>query len=371
VASKPKILLVVTLAEVGGAQSYVRELVPGLTGDLDVTVAAYGPGPLGDAVRASGARFVPLRHVRRPLSPVRDVLGLFELWRLCHALAPDIVHANSSKAGILARLAAVAARVPVRVFTAHGWAFKAAPGRAARLYLAADRLVRPLTSAVVCVSEAERAAGIAARTCDAARTVVIHNGVDAGRAPQHVERDDGVMRIVSVGRLAAPKDFLTLIRATARLDPARVRVTVLGDGPDRPQLEAEIARLGLAGVVELAGEVDDVPQRLAGADVFVLSSRSEGLPVSVLEAMAAGLPVVATDVGGLRELVEDGAGGLLVPPGDVDSLAARLDALLADPALRRRLGGESRRRAQEKFSIHTFRAAHLDLYRRLLDRPVG
>jgi glycosyltransferase involved in cell wall biosynthesis len=358
---RPRLLIAVTLAETGGAQTYVASLLPALSG-FEVTVAAYGPGPLREAVERAGAAYVPLRHVRRPLHPWRDLLGLVELVRLCRRVRPHVVHANSSKAGILARLAAAATGVPVRIFTVHGWAYRAHSGLAARGYLTAERLVRPLTTATICVAETERETGLRERTCDAARTVVIPNAVDVGRAPAAALAGDPPL-ILSVGRLKAPKDFATLVRALA-LVRAPFAATVAGDGPERAELAALARRLGVR--VELAGERDDVPRLLAGADVFVLASRSEGLPLSILEAMAAGLPVVASAVGGVPELVEAGVTGLLVPPGEDAALADALEHLLADAELRRRLGAAGRARAAERFDLPRFHAEHLELYRALL-----
>ena len=368
---RPRVLIVITLAETGGAQSYVRDLVPALVERYDVAVAAFGPGPLADAVRQAGARYLPLRHVRRAVSP-RDLLGLVELVRLMRRERPVVVHANSSKAGVLGRLAATMARTPVRVFTAHGWAFGAASGRSRALYLWVDRLMRPLTTVVVCVSESERAAGLAARTCSARRTVVIHNAVEVDEATVASPEGGPPLQLVSVGRIAPPKDFSTLVRAVGRLERRSVRLAVLGDGPGRAALDAAIQKLGLAGSVELVGEVRDVPARLAQAHIFVLSSRSEGLPISVLEAMAAGLPVVAADVGGIKEVVEDGVTGYLFEPGDVAALAQRLAALSADSALRAALGAAGRERAAALFALPRWRERHMQLYDDLiLGRGLG
>lgn len=360
-------LIVVTLAEVGGAQTYVAHLVPALTGEFDVTVAAWGPGPLRAAVEAAGARYVPLRYVRRPLSPLYDLLGLVELVLLCLRIRPSIVHANSSKAGVLARVAARLTGVPSRIFTVHGWAFAAYRGRTSQAYLLADRAMRRLTTAIVCVAENERRLGIRAGTCDPDRTVVVHNAVDvAGAARADPARDEAAL--LSVGRFTYPKDPETLLRAAARLPAGGWRLQLVGDGPDRERLEELQRELGLEHAVEFLGARDDVPALLAAASAFVLSSRSEGLPLSVIEAMAAGLPIVASDVGGLHELVEDGSSGLLVPAGDVDALADALRRLVADPAERQRLGNAARARAEERFDLPAFRAAHLALYRRELAR---
>ena len=364
--ARPRILLLVTLAEVGGAQTYVAHLVPGLVEEFDVTVAAWGPGPLREAVEAAGARYVPLQHVRRAVSLWHDPLGLLELVRLCRRLRPDIVHANSSKAGILGRLAARIAGVPVRIFTVHGWAFAQYHGAASALYLWLDRLVRPLTTEFICVSQSTRDTGIAARTCRPQNTSVIPNSVDVESTPRAPLNGDPP-RVVSVGRLKEPKDFVGLVRALS-LANVPYRAAIVGDGPDRPIIEQAIRAHAVAEHVALLGERDGVADQLAASDVFVLASRSEGMPLSVLEAMAAGLPVIASAVGGVPELVVSGETGLLVPPDDVDALADALRAVLTDAQLRRAMGDAGRARAQQLFDLPGFRTAHVQLYRAALSR---
>jgi len=364
---RPRILLLITLAEVGGAQTYVASLLPALVERFDVVVAAHGTGPLREAAAAAGVRFEPLAHVRRPVG-AHDVAGVVELVRLLRRHRPDILHASSSKAGVLGRLAGALAGVPIRIFTVHGWAFAAYSGATGRVYRVADRLVRPLTTVTVCVSERERKLGLAARTCDPARTVVIPNAVDVAGAPRVRAGSRERPLIVAVGRLKAPKDFVTLVRALGRLEPGSFDAVIVGEGPDRERLEDEIGRLGLAERVTLAGERSDVPELLAAADVFALASSSEGMPVSVLEAMAAGLPVVASRVGGLAEQVVEGETGVLVEPGDPEDLARALDRLVADIELRRSLGAAGRARAEQAFDLEPFRRAHVELYSRELAR---
>jgi glycosyltransferase involved in cell wall biosynthesis len=364
---RPKVLLLITLAEVGGAQTYVASLLPALAERFDVVVAAHGPGPLRKAAEEAGVRFVALRHVRRPINPWRDLAGFLELTRLLRRERPDILHVSSSKAGVLGRLAAAAAQVPIRIFTVHGWAFAARSGLPSRLYRWADRLVQPLTTATICVSENDRFSGLRAHTCVGERTVVIRNGVSLDTAPRaRHERQRPLL--VSVGRLKAPKDFMTLARALARMPVGSFDALIVGDGPDRPALEAELGLLGIGDRVQLAGERNDVRELLAAADIFVLSSVSEGLPVSVLEAMAAELPVVASRVGGVPELVADGENGFLVPPRAPDELAAAIGRLVEDRDLRRRLGAVGRVRAETRFNLNSFQRAHLELYAAELSR---
>jgi glycosyltransferase involved in cell wall biosynthesis len=366
VPTPPRLLYVITLAEVGGAQTYISNLLPAVTEAFDVSVAAHGDGPLRAACVEAGVRFIQLRHVRRPLSPLRDVLGLIELTKLFRRLHPNIVHLNSSKVGVLGRLAARLAGVPVCIFTVHGWAFKASDGFAAFVYRLLDRATRPLTTAIVCVSETERNVGLAARTCTAAQAVVIRNAVAVPARRRRELAGTRPLRLISVGRLAEPKDFSTLVSAVGLLPRGGVELQILGDGPQRTTIEQQIRRLGLENAVVLVGTVDDVPERLIEADIFVLSSRSEGMPMSILEAMAAGLPVVASDVGGIREMIASDEAQFLVRPGDAGALAEALTQLLSDSRLRESVGARNRVRAEDEFSFARFQEEHLALYNALL-----
>ena len=361
--------MLITLSELGGAQSAVALLLPGLSGRFEVTLAAQGSGPLRAAAEAAGARYVELRHVRRPIDPWHDALALVELVRLCRRVRPEIVHAHSSKIGVLGRLAAWLARVPIRIFTVHGWSFAAYDGHTRSLFLRIERLMRPLTTTVVCVSDATRREGLAARACDPRRTVVIHNAVEVGSFRPSTRRG-GIAEVVGVGRFAYPKDFVTLL-AALRLVEAPFHLRLAGDGPALTAVASAVGREGLAQRVELLGPRADVPDLLAASDVFVLSSRSEGFPVSVLEAMAAGLPVVATNVGGVAEAVEHGETGFLVPASDAEALARALERLVVDASLRRRLGAAGRARALGSFDVPRYCAAYEELYRAHLSVPAA
>jgi glycosyltransferase involved in cell wall biosynthesis len=361
VSSRPKLLLLVTLSETGGAQTYVASLLPGLVDTFEVTVAASGAGPLATAARDTGAEFVRLRHLRRPLRPWHDVPALIELAQLMRRKRPHIVHVSSAKAAALGRFAAWLTSVPVRIYTVHGWAYLAHDGFTGAAYRWIERLLRPLTTVTICISESERRAGLAARTCDGRSTVVIHNGVDLIGRPVTAMRHE-IPQLIAVGRLRPPKDPITLVQALAALRPGSFHALLVGDGPDRPEVVAELRRLGLETDVELVGDRGDIPELLADSDIFVLSSRSEAFPLSILEAMAAELPVVASSVGGVPEIVVDGETGVLIPPEDPVSLARALAWLIGDADARRALGKAGRARVSERFDLASVQEAHRLLY---------
>jgi glycosyltransferase involved in cell wall biosynthesis len=198
---------------------------------------------------------------------------------------------------------------------------------------------------------------------------VVHCGVDvASLAPAcgPAKTDGDALDVVCVGRLVPVKGQLVLLEAVARLraDGIDTRLTLVGEGPSRPQLEARIAELGLGEHVEITGAVAH-PRALAwvaSADVFCLASFAEGVPVSLMEAMALGVPVVSTRIMGIPELIADGESGLLVPPGDADRLTAALTALARDPSLRARLAAAGRQAVETEFDVDRTTEQLLELF---------
>ena len=346
----PRLLVIVTLAEAGGAQTFASTLVAGLRDRYEVTVAAHGPqGALADACAELDVPFRHVRHLRRDPHPYHDAAAVRELRALARELRPDVVQINSSKAGVLARLA-LARTGAKTVFTAHGWAFSGRGGAAGAVYTAAERAVAPLSDAIVCVSshdlELARERGISPR----GGLLVIHNGVDAPKAlPDRRPQGDRLV-LGCTARLAPPKDLITLLEALAQPGCEGWELRIFGDGPDRAAVEARREELRLEHRVTLLGNRSDIPAQLADCDAFALISDWEGLPYSILEAMAAGLPVLTTRVGGIGDLVVPGATGELVAPRDARAAAVVLARWAADPGLLPPLGASAHARARESFS---------------------
>lgn len=345
---------------------HVRDLSKRLLEDgHEVMVVVGGEGPFTNALRAAGVEYRPLRFLVRPIRPARDLAAFWELRRALLEWRPDVVAAHSSKAGVLARLAARSVGVPV-VYTAHGWSFtEGIPELQRRLFAVVERMVGPLADCIIVVSEYDRQLAIAHGIAPRDRVVVVHNGVPD--VPQGHRARPAVHppRLIMVARFEPQKDHMTLLRALAGLRDLEWELELVGNGPTLEAVRAEARRLDMLRRIRFMGVRHDVADRLVAAQVFVLTSRWEGFPLSVLEAMRAGLPVVASDVGGVREAVAHGRSGFVVPRGDADALRATLVPLLMQPQLRDRMGAEGRKRYESYFTFERMYRNTLQIYQRV------
>jgi len=354
--------------EVGGTENGVVNLVTALAVHARhsvVAVTTSGPLarrlPAGVAVHVLGKR------------PGLDPAAVVRLVRLLRRLRPDVVHSRNwgaFDAVPAARLAGVRAVIHGE----HGREAADPEGRDGRRNRV-RRLLAPLVSQWVTVSDDLRRWLVERVGIPAARVVTIHNGVDTTR---FVEGDRERARealglppaspvVGTVGRLDPVKDHLGLVDAFRRIRARRpdAVLVIAGDGPLRDALRRAVTAAGLGAAVRLLGERADVPRVLAALDVFVLPSLAEGISNTVLEAMACGLPVVATRVGGNPELVEDGVTGRLVAARQPAALSAAVLEYLDDPVLARLHGKAGRQRAVAEFSLERMATRYLALYRRV------
>ena len=339
-----RIAHVVIGGDVAGGQIVALRLAQAtLEAGHDVLFVSPSGGPFLDLVREAG---MPAHVV--PLSGVFDLRALMRLVRVFRTAHVDVVHTHGHFAvNVLARVAGRLAGAGVLSHMHIQNAFRTGRGRRAQITL--DNATARLCFAIVAVSEATRADLV--RQGYPKRTVTVPNGIEATEAAEAVQLAEGPT-ILEVARLADVKGQRTLIAALAGLDATAVLVgrDLEHGGAYEDELRAEAQRLGVAERVVFAGYRTDVPQLLAGCDVFCLPSRAEGMPLVVLEAMAQGKPVVASAVGGTPELVVDGETGLLVAPGDVRALTNAIGRLLGDPGLARRLGEAGLERVRTSFS---------------------
>jgi glycosyltransferase involved in cell wall biosynthesis len=362
----------------GGVAVHVRALTEGLIGRGHQVDAVTSRGPLAGELKELGAGVVEVDLHPEIGDLIRDARTFRKLAATMRAGPWDLVHTHGNKGGVLGRLSARLAALPV-VHTPHGFAYRSQASRERRaqglrraLTFGVEKALSPLAAAIVCVSEWELAETLRDGVAGPDRLVVVHNGV-----PITVEAEpdaelrafrDGAPLIGFLARLHPEKAPLVLSEAFARLAEQGVafRGVLIGDGPLAEAVEHDLARRGLADQVLVRPFSGDPNPALAAFDLYVLPSLWESLPLGALEAMAHGLPVVACDVGGVAEAVVDGRTGLLVAPADVEALTGALARLAIDQDERRRMGESGRLRCREHFSVERMVESTERVYERVV-----
>ena len=318
-----------------------------------------------DDLRARGIPYRPLKFLDRPIRP-KDSRALLEVRAAIKAFDPDLISAHSAKARWLGGVAARTLGTRV-LYTAHGWPFAdgVSPG-AARVYRVAERAVAPFAARIVTVSDYDRDLGLKYRIADAEKLVTVHNGMPEIGA-QVAAPAVSPPRLIMVARFEAQKDHGTLLKALAELEQPW-QLDLVGDGPRLNEMQSLAQQLGLAGRTRFLGARNDVAALLADAQIFLLITHWEGFPRSILEAMRAGLPVVASDVGGIGESVQNDVTGLLVKRGQVAELRTKLSRLLDDAALRAKYGAAGQARYQAHFTFEQMLAKTQRVYQDILAR---
>ena len=315
----PRILQIVTRANVGGVAVHVVDLLRGLQDDFDMILATGEEGYLTEEARALGIECHFLPGLVQKIDPLSDLKAVSSTVRAMRKIQPDMVHCHTTKAGLIGRLAARLLNVPA-IYTVHTWCFTKGTARSWRIFgPPSETVAARWAKRIITVSDANRMAGIRRRVAGPEKFVTVHNGVEDcfARAKPAV---GNVPRIVMVARFVAQKNQALLIDAVNAVG-SPVVLTFVGDGPLQQQAMQKAASCPAHIKVEFLGEQRDVTKILSSSNLFVLSTNWEGFPVSVLEAMRAGLPVIAMDVDGVREAVKNGDNGLLVPAGDLDALS--------------------------------------------------
>lgn len=365
-----RVVYIITRSDaIGGAHVHVRDLAARLLAEgHSVQILVGGEGPFTRQLSDRGIPFTNVPSLVRAISPWDDLQAFLHMRRILSSLKPDLVSTHSSKAGWLGRAASRSLGIPA-IFTAHGWAFTdGVPEKQRRLYVLAEKLAARFGDHIITVSsfdkELARAHGVAPET----KMIPIHNGMPDVPSELLAQPESEPPHMIMVARFEEQKDHATLLAALAQLKQFSWTLELIGDGPLRPAVERLAEGLGIRNRIEFVGAVDDVAERLARAQIFVLTSRWEGFPRSILEAMRAGLPVVASDVGGVAESVADAINGYLVPRGDVFAVKERLQRLLIDPDLRIGMGRRARQRFEKEFTFDRMFEKTISVYRDVLGK---
>ncbi len=388
-----KVLRVIARLNMGGPALHVAYLTEGLAErGYDTTLVAgslaRGEDSMAFVAEARGVEVVKIDELHREISPLRDLVAVFRLARLIRAERPQILHTHTAKAGAIGRLAALVAGPdgpPIVVHTFHGHVLHGYfdPFRTG-IFRLLERFLARTSTALIAVSPQVRDDLVSLHVAPAEKFTVVRLGIELD---ERVAIDDAMRaearRVMGippgrfvvgwVGRMTGVKRTDDVVRAFATLRARDVDacLCIVGDGPDREQVERRAHELGVIRDCLFLGYQEDVARFFAVFDAFVLSSVNEGTPVVAIEALAAARPVVATRVGGVPDVVTEGVDGFLVEPGDVEALAERLERLARDPELRRAMGEAGRARMLPRYAVGRLIDDIDRLYRSLLEAARG
>jgi len=379
-AARTRVLRLITRMNIGGPARQAILLTKGLSAEFPTVLAAGRPVQVEGVLTDPD---VPVRHVPlvRPVRPTTDLRCLIAVRRLLQGSGASLVHTHMAKAGTVGRLAALPSgrrRRPRLVHTFHGHVLQGYfAGPQQRAFVQFERFLAKHTDVLIAVSPEVRDELLDLGIGKPAQYRVIPLGFDlapllavgtpggpAGRLRAALGIAENVPLAGTVGRLVPVKDHATLFSALVSVPG--LHLAVLGDGELRATLEALASELGIADRTHFTGWWTDVPSALADLDVVVLSSRNEGTPVALIEALAAGRAVVATDVGGVRHVVQDGETGWLCGPGDSAGLARLMQQVISEPEASGRMAEAGRLRVAARFGYERLLAEHRSLYEDLL-----
>ncbi len=364
---RKKILYVITKSNFGGAQRYVFELATSLPKDrYDIAVACGGNGVLADKLRAAGIHIFEIKSFQRDINFKKEIQAFFELLKVIKTFTPDIVHLNSSKAGGIGSLASRILGVKKIIFTAHGWAFweNRSPLWRSLVWFFSwltalfshhiivvssfeyDRTHLPFTKHKFQVIQTA-VPQIAFKTREEARSALTTFGTKAPTGDP--------IWLCTIGEYVQNKNLLTAIRAVEEVNAQHTQklfYTLIGNSGDQENmLRTYVKDRALEEYVQIIGFVDNARDYLKAFDMFLLPSFKEGMPYGLLEAGAASLATVASNVGGIPEVIYDKKTGLLIDPKDISSIASALSYLLTHKEERNRLAHTLTEKVENEFAL--------------------
>ncbi len=382
-----RVLRVIARLNVGGPALHVTHLAQGLAERGYETTLVAGDVGRGEESMAfvaerAGVEVVRLPGLSRELSPLRDALAAVRLARIIRRVRPDVVHTHTAKAGAVGRAAALLAglrRRPVVVHTFHGHVLRGYFGRVGTLiFRGIETALARTTDRLIAVSPEVRDELVHLGVAPASKFSIVRLGLELERRVDfsgdvaEVRRRHGIRPEKFVvgwfGRMTAVKQTDDLLTTLTGLRERSIDALLLlvGDGDDRARLEQRAHDLGVARSCLFLGYQQDVAPWFAVCDAVLLTSVSEGTPATIIEALAAGRPVVATKVGGVSDVVDEGETGFLVRAGDTHALAERLEILARDPSRREAMGSLGRTRVLERYAVERLVDDVDALYRELL-----
>ena len=366
-----KIVRIIARLNIGGPAINAVLLSEGLNDNGFKTTFVTGSiekdeGDMSYFAYERGVRPVIVNELSREINVFKDLIALWKIYKIVKKEKPDIVHTHTAKAGALGRIAAILAGVPVRVHTFHGHVFDGYFNNAAtRIFIAIERFLGRFTAKIISVSNSV-ANDVVMRynIVPKGKVAVIPLGFDLqrffaidkykGNLKKELGLNEDILLVGIVGRLVPIKNHKMFLDAARKILATShysltTKFIIVGDGELRQELEEYVDKIGIRQHVVFLGWRRDLESIYADLDIVCLTSLNEGTPVSLIEAMACGKPVVATDVGGVKDIVKESINGLLVPSGDVDGFRSAIINILQDNEKRMRMGDNGREFVRANF----------------------
>ncbi len=363
---RQKVILVITKSNWGGAQKYVYDIATGLHArGFDVQVATGGTGEMTHRLQERGVRVLPLLHMKNNMNPIGSFRAFMELVSLFRREQPEVVHINSSKAGLFGTLAGRLANVPHIIFTAHGWPFNEERPLWQKIILRGLMKMAVLAShKTICVSNKTKI-DLRAGSMLYPKCVIIHNGIGpiSFKSPTAFYEDFRQIRreriaMVSIGELHPSKGFHIALTYLSQLRDLSWEWFILGEGYYRTQIEILIKKHNLTSRVHLLGHTKDAAQYLESFDLFFLPSRTEALAYVAIEALQSTLPIIASNVGGIPEVLAHDPGSTLIDIRNASSIET-LREILSSP-IRKITSG--RNELRKEFSLELMIEKTIKIY---------
>lgn len=368
-AQQSKILYLITQSEQGGASRYVFDLATNLKSKgYEIIIAAGGKHELFSNAQNNGIKTYQVKNLVREINPIKDISAYFEIKSLIKKIKPDILHLNSSKAGVLGSLAGKN-NVKKIIYTVHGFVFnEPLSSWKKNLYIFAEKFSSKYKNKLICVSEYDRQVGIKNKIADDKKFITIHNGIknitflDKQAARQKLNLPNDKIIIGTIANLYRTKGLNYLIEAAKIVTNQipNVIFRVIGFGDLEKELNDQIKDYNLTDKFIIEKKTDGF-KYLKAFNVYAASSVKEGLPYTILEAMLAELPIVATKVGGIPEMIND-KNGILVEPKNPQALAQGIIKLLSDNNLAYQLSTQAVKDAEKMFDLEKMIMATESIY---------
>jgi len=365
-----KLLFIITKSEIGGTQRFLYELVTRLNLEKYDILIASGKSlkredDLFTKLSRENIKTIKIRNFSNMFG-IKNLLAFFEIFKIIKNEKPDIVYLLSSEAGFSGSIAAFIYRFgrkkPKIIYRIGGWAFKEPHNIfIKKMYLLAEKISAPFKDIIIVNSEFDRQLAIKNKIAKPKKIITIYNGIDLNKikflpkeiAGKIIESKIGNYILVgTVTNLYKNKGIKYLISAISKIGNIdKLHFIIIGEGPEREDIENLIKKYKLEDCISLTGEIKDAYKYLKIFDLFVLPSVKEGQPWAILEAIAAEVPIVATNIAGIPEMIKNEKSGLLVEPADSDSLATAIEKMLTHPSLAHEMTQNAFTAVKEKFKI--------------------